>query len=476
MPGSKPPPIVDYEQVFIDSMPTSRPYERQAKAAYIKARKAANRGRHSGGGPGQLSFKDKYKAAIQKGKDYWTGPRSNPNYLAEATAKAKATRDTEFKRIKDNSTPGVRGGAVDYNAREAAKKKYKNAVRNIREVNQDAIKRKKTVAINRTATLAASGKGAAGPAGPDTPRRDAKRKADADAVWLWNATIEENKRIAEEERKNNNKGNGGSGGAAAYVPSNFDLMGQQAMDRINPIYDSLEARNKLLNSQRTTMSNEQQSQFAAESAQRYAQMQQAMGTGYQDEATRGSGELQLQALQNAGLQQDQYSRRMQEMNSMNALDNTNAIAQARAAQGSNIWSSVAESRMAEAAAAAEARSKAAGSGGSGGGALSRSEYGYARELAEADMQTQYMDWVSGQGFDKKTQPRLYEQLQRLRGDGYEGAAPDSLLAGLGAGQDRQRRWLTTASQQYNRRRNLTNDQIMTYADTARQGTGSAYRG
>jgi len=309
-----------------------------------------------------------------------------------------------------------------------------------------------------------------------------KKQADAAAVKKWNDALAANERArlaaekdaADKAKQNNgggNNGGGNNGSGGSSIPlthSNWDLIGQQALGRMNPIYDSLEQRNTLLNSQRANTSTEQQTQFAAENAQRYAQMQQAMGTGYQDATTRASGDLNLQALQNASAQQDQYSRRMQEMNTMNAMDNTNAIAQARAAQSTNIQGAVIDARAAEAAANANAAASNAASSAKTGGDFGPGSWNYAQDLASGAMDSPYENLINTTRFNNN-QPRLQQILgQLLHGDN-----PTALLSRVGAGPSgaARRTFLTEAQRLYNQRQTPTNEMTMQQYNTVQAGRG-----
>ena len=323
-----------------------------------------------------------------------------------------------------------------------------------------------------------------GPTTPLTPKaakafrgKVAKKKAktDADAIKLWEKALAKNeadrlaaeKDAADKAKLLRDQQNGSGGSGVPQSNSNWDLIGQQALGRMNPIYDALEQRNALLNSQRANTSTEQQTAFAAETAQRYAQMQQAMGAGYQDATTRASGDLNLQALQNAGMQQDQYSKRMQEMNAMNALDNTNAIAQARAAQSTNIQGAVIDARAAEAA----ANAAAAASGGSSSknpGEFGPGSWNYAQDLATGEMDSPYENLINTTRFGNN-QPRLQQILgQLLKGDN-----PSALLSRVGAGPNgaARRTFLTEAQRLYNQRQTPTNEMTMQQYDRVLTGRG-----
>lgn len=149
-----------------------------------------------------------------------------------------------------------------------------------------------------------------------------------------------------------------TGGAYATpaVP-NYAQQSQDAMGRVNSVYDQSAQRLGLLNQQREQANAFTNQDVAASGAQRFAEMQQQLGQGYQDDSTRAAAALQLDGLRNNNQAQDEYSRRMGQMDQ---LDYNTALGQNssnRAASQLGIMQDVAAQRAAA----------ASGSGGGGGG-------------------------------------------------------------------------------------------------------------
>ena len=201
--------------------------------------------------------------------------------------------------------------------------------------------------------------GPAGPQGPTAPISAATR--DAQTRWL-NALAQGNGAPAP-------SGPSGPAAPAAPVGPNYDALAQAALGRINPIYDQLGAFGDQINQQRNAASAYTNKSIADSAAARYAEMQGMANTGWQSDATRANSAYQLNALRNSGLAQDEYARRMDEMNQLDYTTNTNAIAQARAAQQAGVWANANAGKAASAAASS-------GGGGGGGGGGSTSGNGY----------------------------------------------------------------------------------------------------
>lgn len=150
----------------------------------------------------------------------------------------------------------------------------------------------------------------------------------------------------------------GGGGGGAYATPNYSQQAQDSAARVNSVYDEAAKRLALLNQQRQQANAFTNQDVAASGAQRFAEMQQQLGMGYQDDATRSAAALQLDGLRNNNQAQDEYSRRMGQMDQ---LDYNTALGQNssnRAASQLGIMQDVAAQRAA-----------AASGGGGGGGAV-----------------------------------------------------------------------------------------------------------
>lgn len=159
-----------------------------------------------------------------------------------------------------------------------------------------------------------------------------------------------------------------TGGAYATpaVP-NYAQQSQDAMGRVNSVYDQSAQRLGLLNQQREQANAYTNQDVAASGAQRFAEMQQQLGQGYQDDSTRAAAALQLDGLRNNNQAQDEYSRRMGQMDQ---LDYNTALGQNssnRTASQLGIMQDVAAQRAA-------AASGSGGGGGGGGGAVGASGF------------------------------------------------------------------------------------------------------
>lgn len=237
---------------------------------------------------------------------------------------------------------------------------------------QNAAQRKRAEKKLKTKTS-----GAAGPKGPDSPKKDAKRKADADALAKWAAAIAENERIAAEERRNNNGGGGGSGGSGVSSVDRgmFETAGRQAIDRVNAVYAGEDARTRALMAQNAASNTAATQQLASGLANRYADMQRTNAATTADLAAQGfnvgnsglGGQYQMEALQNAGNAQQAYMQQMQQMNALNESSRLADNSLARSAYESGIHASVNDSYQAALVAAQEAAASAAKSSASSAG-------------------------------------------------------------------------------------------------------------
>jgi hypothetical protein len=279
-----------------------------------------------------------------------------------------------------------------------------------------------------------------------------------------------------------------TGGGMPAMP-NYDMMGQQAMDRVNSVYADTANRMNALRQQDRTMQQGLMDATNRALMQRYADLQQTVASGGNDLQAQGfggmtapanvEGSLQLQALQNAAMNQDSYMRNLQAMSEANAADRLSGAYQTRGAYQTGILGQIAQAKMDAAAAAAGGGGGGGGGGGSGGGStdgttgeMGPSTFNYAQDLAQADAYTPYERAISGLSF-KKSQPLLQEMARRLRAR----ANPMALQATLGGkGRRRINKQLTTLTKLYNQQPTINLDDALAMRDAAVAGRGSKYAG
>jgi hypothetical protein len=205
-----------------------------------------------------------------------------------------------------------------------------------------------------------------------------------------------------------------SGGA--YATPNYAQQGQDAIARVNPIYDNLAKYVGNINQQQQQASAYNDQSIKDSGAARFAEMQQQLGQGYQDDSTRANAAYQLDSLRNSGLAQDEYSRRMGQMLQLDASNGLADVERARAQSLLGINSDV-----------AAARAAAASGGSGGGGGVTASGEPTSAELKAVRERMQWgqpsmsaLDWLNKQGAprDKDYILRdIYARLRKSKGKG-----------------------------------------------------------